>query len=354
MLLSFHLHLLAVFWVSMQLFFVLSGFLITTILVKGREEGFSNYIKTFYARRALRIFPAYFAFLALYFFIVWIFNGGSHFYQDWQYILSYTYNLRVAYTGEENRQLSHLWSLAVEEQFYLVWPFVIYFIPKKFLPAVFMAVILLAPLGRYIALIGLPEIINNSKIAHAVYKLPTTHMDAFACGALVAVCQFRARPYAVLLGLIAILLVGALFQIYWMGLPFRFHFGFPLHMRHEWQSVWGYSLWNILWASMIVAVIQRTLLVRFFESRVMAYFGKLSYAIYLVHVPIMAVSMMLVRYMSEEFYSLSDVAIYWCFVVVTFILCFLLASLSYHFFERPILKYKDRLYPYRIQPRAGI
>jgi peptidoglycan/LPS O-acetylase OafA/YrhL len=115
-------------WIGVQLFFVLSGFLITRNLLDTRRD--ANYLRSFYVRRALRIFPLYF--LTLFVGLVVLphvvqFSPGalaSHHNQVW--LWTFLSNWAQPY-GLEVSGFSHFWSLAVEEQFYLVWPFVVLF-----------------------------------------------------------------------------------------------------------------------------------------------------------------------------------------------------------------------------------
>jgi peptidoglycan/LPS O-acetylase OafA/YrhL len=112
-------------WVGVNLFFALSGFLITGILVNTLSVG--NFFKIFYARRALRIFPLYYGFLLL----LLLLTRPLHFtWNGWQYFyLTYTANLAVWWNRPlllSNFRIGHFWSLQVEEQFYFIWPLVVY------------------------------------------------------------------------------------------------------------------------------------------------------------------------------------------------------------------------------------
>ena len=106
-------------WAGVDLFFVLSGYLITTILLKAKTSAF--YYTHFYIRRFLRIFPLYYVFLTG-FLLVTLWQGAPVLEQVWYW--SYLANFRIG-LGHRIDGLSHFWSLAIEEQFYLVWPLVI-------------------------------------------------------------------------------------------------------------------------------------------------------------------------------------------------------------------------------------
>src|SRR5262249_2846553 len=112
-------------WMGVDLFFVLSGFLITGILLDSR--GADGYFSSFYARRFLRIFPLYYGFLALWFLVLAYVFGSAYsdlFARERQvWFWSYTANWG---RPDELGALGHFWSLAIEEQFYLVWPLVVW------------------------------------------------------------------------------------------------------------------------------------------------------------------------------------------------------------------------------------
>ncbi|MDQ7947325.1 MAG: acyltransferase, partial [Pedobacter sp.] len=117
---------------GVDLFFVLSGFLITRILINSRFENEETdkfqLIKAFFIRRSLRIFPIYFLLVL----VLWAIGDKPVGDNIW-YFLTYTSNLLIIEKGNWYSNLSHTWSLAVEEQFYLLWPWIIVFVPKKYL-----------------------------------------------------------------------------------------------------------------------------------------------------------------------------------------------------------------------------
>lgn len=173
---------------GVQLFFVLSGLLITSILLNCRNElppsgGVGATLKVFYARRALRIFPAYYATILLF-----LVSGSSGFSEVLPYHLVYlsnTVSATYSQTGLAHAASAHFWSLSVEEQFYLIWPLVVLLVPLRWLPLVAIGVVLLAPVSRLVLFaVGYP---------HIVGYLPTA-TDALVMGSLLAMARSGQFP----------------------------------------------------------------------------------------------------------------------------------------------------------------
>lgn len=128
---------------GVQCFFVLSGFLITGILMRAKDVGdCSASLVTFYLRRALRIFPAYYLVLVIAGLITTDVSDA------WPWHAAYLSNVKLALDQRWPGSAAHLWSLSVEEQFYLLWPAVVFFTPRRRLEPVVLAIVLAAPLWR--------------------------------------------------------------------------------------------------------------------------------------------------------------------------------------------------------------
>jgi peptidoglycan/LPS O-acetylase OafA/YrhL len=174
-------------WVGVDLFFVLSGFLITRILCETRDE--PGYFRRFYVRRSLRIFPIYYLFLAILFLVVPLILRLSHEEMStslrdlidrqgwyWSYLVNV---LQASNHAAIDRQWSaHFWSLAVEEQFYLFWPAVVLLVPRRQLATLCVAIVLFALAGRI-------WIASGTNPFTAFVSMPT-RLDALAAGAFVA------------------------------------------------------------------------------------------------------------------------------------------------------------------------
>lgn len=163
---------------GVTLFFVLSGFLITRILLI--EKNSPNYFKVFYLGRTLRIFPLYYLFLAIFYIITPLLTKSEVSYQDipkWTFFVflqNVPMTFKLPFYGPD-----HFWSLAVEEHFYLVLPFVVFFLNEKRLIQFLYALIVLSILFRFLLL----------SYGFEVYQFTLTVMDGLAIGSLLALYE---------------------------------------------------------------------------------------------------------------------------------------------------------------------
>jgi peptidoglycan/LPS O-acetylase OafA/YrhL len=153
---------------GVDLFFVLSGFLITSILLSARPRDWTE-VRTFYVRRSLRIFPLYYGFL-----IVSTLVGRLVAWQYWVYLQNFWASNTWRVPGP-----NHFWSLAVEEQFYLVWPFLVLYAPRRYLPRILWGIVVFSAVVRFGLATYLPR--------HDIFGNTFTRADTLAAGALLAV-----------------------------------------------------------------------------------------------------------------------------------------------------------------------
>lgn len=329
-------------WVGVLVFYVLSGFLITRILLAERAQAQTGlqYFGRFHFRRMLRIFPLYFAYL---FALDLVYLGyGVH--STWPEVRPWAFGYAVnvgMVQGEVNARAAygHLWTLAVEEQFYLVWPLVVWFVSRVWLGRLAIALVLAGPLVRFASVqwFGLN--------IHQLYVSSFTHMDAFAAGALLAVYDFRAvrriRPYAV--AAIATTLALGLAVIWTTGRAVR-TLGYAEGLHDGNAHLWGYTVLNLTAAVMVLAALRGEL--RWFGHPVLAYIGKISYGIYLFQRPVIGLYLELIEPWVQARIAWHSVAlaigVVTCAGVVT-----AMAAASYHLFEAPLLRWRDRKVPAR-------
>lgn len=350
----FHARYLEVGWIGVQFFFVLSGFLITGILLDMKKSlPTGGYFLKFYGRRFLRIFPLYYFYLLLMAgltaWLISISYRPSYMEtsaEQIRYAALYAYNFMLATVNHEPAfYLEHLWSLSLEEQFYVFWPLVILFVPERFQKRLFLALIALGPIFRiafYVIHASGEFRIFHPSVSEALYPLPFTHVDALAFGAYISrytIPKAKGQFY-ILLGLIP--LIGFATQYLATGQFGVFSaFGYPLLMSEGYQFIWGYSLLNYFFAVTIQAVAGQGMFNRFLEWSPMRYMGKISYGLYVFHQPIIWFAFDIQELGVEKSLVKPFAA------VIAFFGTLLVASLSYHLLEKPILNLKDRFFPLR-------
>jgi peptidoglycan/LPS O-acetylase OafA/YrhL len=321
-------------WVGVDLFFVLSGFLITTILWRAKER--EHFFRDFYARRALRIFPLYFGCLVLFTGVLpWLAPENLRL-QAWAqqsaWYWSYTVNFLLArnndWSASSGQGLEHFWSLAVEEQFYLLWPMAVYRLRRRAL--------ILTTVGCGLVSIGLRLALLTSGHAMAAYVLMPARMDALAAGALVALLATkpgllrRLRTHAALVGAVA-----AIALMYLL-----------LTRGTFWGDVTvetiGFACIAAASAAILVGALTFDPLSRICEIRVLRFFGQYSYGLYVLHHPLLlllpatAVTTMFLGYVD------STVAARALAVLSLGGLSIAAAIASWHLWERPFLRMQVR------------
>ncbi|HXI71483.1 MAG TPA: acyltransferase [Verrucomicrobiae bacterium] len=319
--------------IGVRLFFVISGFLITDILLGCRDKAELaggnrwRWIRQFYCRRFLRIFPLYYFVIGLAFLmnlepvrsLVW-------------WLLTYTLNVQIAMQQEWPDLFSHFWSLCVEEQFYLLWPWCMLFLPKRWLLPLILATICVAPLLRFGAVYFQENWV-------AVYVFPGVSFDALGAGALVALSLRGSLPagierflnrLALPLGVGLVVLLEILIRIKaancQLAYAVAYDFGWSLVFYHTVRTAWvGF----------------RGFVGRLCELRPLTYIGEISYGLYVYHLFVPALVLWLFR---EANWTPphAPAARFWIYVAVNLVI----ASLSWHLFEKPLNNLK-RHFPYQ-------
>jgi peptidoglycan/LPS O-acetylase OafA/YrhL len=340
-------------WMGVQLFFVLSGYLITGILLRMKEKlPAREYFLKFYGRRFFRIFPLYYFYLFLMLGITtWLISVSYKpnimrvFVDQIWYAMLYVYDFFSAYHEfVSSRFLDHLWSLSVEEQFYIFWPLLLFLVPEKSLKKLFMAGILAGPVFRIaIFLIHQSGLIDSFRdpAALAIYPLPFSHVDAFAFGAYITRFSIpNARKQFVYLG-IAIPLIGLATQYVSTGsIGSVSALGYPVTLPNAYQFIWAYTLLNYWFAVLIYCVVHEKMFVQFLEWAPLQYLGKISYGLYVYHFPIIWFAGRI-----REF-GVPEKLVPPLIMLLSFVGTVAIASFSYFALERPFLKLKDRFVSY--------
>ncbi len=336
--LLFHSLKVACGWIGVQMFFVLSGFLITSILLQDSDLPLGFYLKRFYWRRSLRIFPLYFGYLLVMAIVYAITKTPAVFGRDWPYLLTYTLNFRrILPDFGTNIYYGRFWSLAIEEQFYLIWPLVIYLLPRKHFPTLVATVLAICPIIRGITACLLTPILHSPDLlGAAVYYLTPGQLDTFAVGAalLLLAKRLRGRSVTIFVGCTVLLLVcGQMKAVLTTGrLAIHTSLGYDVNMILAGQHIWGYTLINIWSGALILTALSRNWISAFLALPLTAYIGRISYGMYVYHQIIL-----LAGY--ERFGNLINTPLGF----ICYFLCVVaLSDLSYRVYESRFLALKNK------------
>jgi peptidoglycan/LPS O-acetylase OafA/YrhL len=309
---------------GVRLFFVLSGFLITGILLdckakideEGQAAGFT--IRQFYIRRFLRIFPIYYLtlFVALAFQVESVRKAFL-----WHF--AYLSNVYFQVQGSWDNETAHFWSLSVEEQFYLFWPCIILFVPRKYLHPVILAAIAIAPIFKIIYLTVSRVDINLGVL------MPFSFLDSLALGGLLAFYNERDDR----------LHKKWLFRLsMWVGGPLfvALHLVRATNMTSSWELVA-----NPIIALFFVGIIDRASkgfggwVGKLMELKILIYFGKISYGIYVYHL-----FMPLLTLKSFALFGLPYPRHFLLNFCLNTVATLVVAIASWHLIEKPINQFK--------------
>lgn len=316
-------------WIGVDLFFVISGFLIAGILLDARGD--QLYYRNFWAQRALRIFPLYYGFLLIAFVAIPATESGEYwstpFLQQsgsplW-YVL-YASNWREAFAHEPPYVLGPLWSLAIEEQFYLTFPIIVAACSRRQLTIVVVLCILLAPAFRIATMSAFPD---NERIQ---YLATFSRVDAIAWGALLAlgVRSGRLLPAPTAVGRLACGALAACVVAFALG---------GLDRTRPFCRSFGYSLVDLTFAMVVLwAVMNReTRQTAWLRFGPLCKLGTVCYGVYLLQRP---AEVILLRVLGHSGFEIGADSL-----VLMFAKCAAaigMASLSWHVFEQPILGLK--------------
>ena len=322
-------------WLGVDLFFVLSGYLITGILL--RERGGPNYFRNFYARRALRIFPAYYFVLAVVFLTLPLLGDAGRYSAtraEFPYLLVYLQNwLRVVEGyGTGWPVFNHMWSLAIEEQFYLLWPLLVLIAPRSAFPRICLWLVGLAIFSKLVLLAAHAG-------WHAIYMSTTARVDALAIGAWIATLQPGQIPgvrrwfkWAGVGGMMIFLAIGIL----------------GLTGNSRLAAAFGTTAGTFVFGWLLFAIHSHTLTPRLahaLDLGALRWLGRYSYGIYLLHYPVywpiaIVLSSQFGAVDPQVLPNTANIAI----GVLTVAVTLLLSVLMYRLIEAPALRLKDRFY----------
>jgi peptidoglycan/LPS O-acetylase OafA/YrhL len=325
-------------WCGVDLFFVLSGFLITLGLLD--SKGASNYFSAFYMRRVLRIFPLYYTVLALVIICSALFAHYPLFpsWKGWipQHVL-FVENWWMPWKDLTNNVLAHFWSLGIEEQFYFAWPACVWVLPRRRL-AVFSVAVCAAVLALRFYVIQ-----YHNPPPLVVFMNTVTRVDTLMVGALCAIVMrdnallAQVRRWLPIIAAIGACCVAVIF----------FGVRETSAQRYYTQTL-GFTAFAltfgplVMWAYLFRG--RRNLYDRFFSMRPLTKLGKYSYGIYVYHYPVIVIASML--FGTRPWFGHEVLrGLFFCFCAVGAAIS--VAVISYELFEKRFLRLKRYFEPSR-------
>ncbi len=313
---------------GVPLFFILSGFLITGILLDRKEKGtaLKDELRIFYIRRSLRIFPVYYLVLLFVFFAVPSYRNESFY--DFLYIS----NFRYAFLGHfTSSPVAHFWSLAVEEQFYLVWPLIILLAANK------------KTFGVLISIFSIVVVINLILYISG-YDFFSARTFACVCflsaGGILAYLNRYRRNLFELAGKLFLPLVVAycslVFYEFYVGEvngTFKFYF---------------FLLFSSVLVARFALGFKHTAVKFLAEHPVVLYLGKISYGLYVYHLLVIFPVAFVKQLLNIQMIGTIDTEAF-----VKILVTIACAAMSWTFFEKPINKLKDK-FPYSLNDRKQV
>lgn len=331
---------------GVDLFFVLSGFLITGILLDSREH--PHYFRNFYARRTLRIFPLYYLVVALSVLVLPAVIAAvpaasaklarfATTASDWPWYVFYLSNFLIAKTGDwRHPVLGVTWSLAIEEQFYLVWAAVVFFLIRRRVEALALS------------LVGLALIVRAAMLYHGAswitaYVITPCRFDTIGLGAFLAAAMRGPEPIWEALGRISK-------WVAWLGTPLLLGLYAAGVCSYEDPAtmIYGYTpvaLVCAAWLRLALAPHTHSLIAASLGNNTLRFFGKYSYCLYLIHLPLRAAIRDTVFAAATTHSALGSGLLYqFAFYIAATAVVVPVALLSWNLLENPILSLK-RFFP---------
>lgn len=332
-------------FLGIDVFFALSGFLITGILLKSKHQSKINFFGGFYYRRALRIFPLYYGVLALLICIpplVGLDTGGQQRFVDdqwwfWLYGANIYREVPALSGGDLDYgwfELTHFWTLAVEEHFYLFWPLLVYFLNERKLIWTNIILILIS------LLIHAGFIHSENPLILALLVTPK-YLSGLLLGSLCAIILPYIQKSSKLLNITSNM-------IPLLGMVFLSQLGILLYTGHYVKQEYLHATLPHLLIAILTSLILIHLVVgkntnaykRFFEHTTLRFFGKYSYGLYVYHYLFAPTLRSLPIEHFPGGYTIGMIA----YSLIYLLLPLLLSMMSYHYFEKPILDLKTKIF----------
>ena len=322
---SFFLNQINIGEIGVNVFFVLSGYLITGILLKlknSSEKNIWNHFKIFYIRRTLRIFPVYYITILFFSFLIVRYHHNEV--GKLLYLYTYTANYYFYFHQGWDGMISHLWSLAVEEQFYLFWPFAILLVNNRYISIILWIAILVGLISRiYFSFFNLSLV-----YPHLTNILIPTVLDTFGIGGLLAYKEsinFDFKKYFTKWTIV--LIIGVCLMLLFFS-------------KADENFILNRTCISVL-SILLIVFLKKEVLSKYLEKAgFLVYSGKISYGLYLYHNFIglfnnsLLIKFKWLNILCQQYQLL--------FFVIDLCLLYVIASLSYFVIELPFLRLKNR------------
>lgn len=303
---------------GVDVFFLISGFLITYILLAEKELTEKINIKKFFIRRGLRIWPLYFLLIAITPFIVSWLNKPS---PDYLSTALFYNNFHSMATGHWEYPFAHFWSICVEEHFYLIWPFLVAFIPNRYLLTTFWVVLFVSVFARF-------GFIIYKKGFYYMYLHTLSRMDVLAIGAIGAYMYFNKllrfiMPKHVRIGLYLLFIAVYAYE------PYDIYDGIFLACFRKYFYV------AVVAIGMLNFLLNPDALIHFKKKNVFHYLGKVSYGVYMY-------SNILIAIIIEKIIAPYNMINMYLYFFLNIALTLIVSIINYELFEKQFLKLKTR------------
>ena len=322
-------------WLGVDLFFVLSGFLITSILFKSvNVDTPSAYFKKFYIRRALRIFPLYYLFLFAFLFLLpalGIFNNEVSEYQEDKFWFIF-YGQNWLFTNnfpETSHCLNHFWSLAVEEQYYIFWPIIIILLRKPKSLLIFL-------IGFLIFLFAFRSFIWNAQYEDFNYTnfYTFTRFDGICIGSIIAILSIQKKEF--ILRHTALIVTGL------AAVNFIFYFA-NTSGKLPYLAFIGYTTFAAMFGILVyeLAYGNTNWLKKIFSGNILRFLGRISYGLYMFHWPVHYFFRKPLFIFFNDSLHISTVYNQILIAFITTAVSIVFSLISYYFFEMKFLRLKE-------------
>ena len=324
--------------IGVAFFFVLSGFLITYLLVFEKIQNGKISIKKFFIRRSLRIWPLFFLVLIVVFILPYEFKDyiglhmvGSGYDLDWKYSFTFleNYKMLIVDNVPKTTPLSIFWSLCIEEHFYLLWLLSLFFIPVKYVFKFLVFTFFLSWGARMFE----PMLFHNSLVrTNDLF----TSLDLFSCGGILG--YFVAKDYkmvSVFINKISLLVKSTIVFLIVLIIVFQ-QYVLPDNPE-SYFSIFRTSVIAVLFTILIAVFIPQDSKIKI-NNKIINYLGSISFGLYVYHIVFIHC---VFQFFAHQNILLDDWHSVSMLIIITLGGSILISMLSFHFFEKPFLKLRD-------------